>query len=430
MNMKHRTPKIWLALVPAVMLGCVADGVHSDSKAEQGKDPMAGKSKPTEEQMTQAPKVAEGINRFGFNLLGELMMEKKPGENMLVSPASISLNLQAVLFGSTGASRDGLMRALQFSGQTPKSLREGAYGLVYDLLKGDNRPLSIANSVWTIGDASLTPTFKETVERLYDAECRSVPDRSASSVKTINDWVKSNTRGRIDSIIDDLDPMARVFLVNAIAFDGEWVKPFDEKRTKPGDFTREDGKKVEAKFMEQSGEYRYASTPVGDAVALNYKGDEFSMILMLPLPGKPAAGLLDSLAKGNWETIVAAMPSREGSVRMPKWTFSDKYLLNEPLIAMGAGPAFSPSKDFLAMSPALSPEGYIGRVIHKTYVEVDEKGTKAAAVTGSEMRATSAPADEPFRFDANRPFVYAIVHAKTGTVLFIGLCGDPTQTTP
>lgn len=430
MNMKHRTPKIWLALVPAVMLGCVANGVHSDSTVEQGKDPMAGKSKPTEEQMTRAPKVADSINRFGFHLLGELMKEKRPGESMLVSPASISLNLQTVIAGSTGASRDGLLNALQLSGQAPESLRQGAYGLVYDLLKGDNRPLSIANSVWTIGDASLTPSFKETVERYYDAEGRSVPDRGASSVKTINDWVKANTRGRIDSIIDDLDPMAKVFLVNAIAFDGEWKEPFDEKRTTPGDFTTADGKKTEAKFMEQSGEYRYASTPMGDAVALNYKGDEFSMILMLPLPGKPASGLLGSLAMGGWESITGAMPSREGSVRIPKWTFSDKYLLNEALQAMGAKAAFSPSKDFLAMSPALSPEGYIGRVIHKTYVEVDEKGTKAAAVTGTEMRATSAPADEPFRFDANRPFVYAIVHNGSGTILFIGVCGDPAKTAP
>lgn len=206
MNMKH---KIWLVLAPAVLIGCVAKGIDHGSNPEQGKDPMAGKAKPTEEQMTQAPKVAEGINRFGFNLLGELMKEKKPGENMLVSPASISLNLQTVLAGSTGASRDGLMKALALSGQSPEALQQGAYGLVYELLAGENRPLSIANSVWTIGDVSLTPTFKETVERFYDAEGRSVPDRSASSVKTINDWVKSNTRGRIDSIIDDLDPKGK-----------------------------------------------------------------------------------------------------------------------------------------------------------------------------------------------------------------------------
>lgn len=430
MNMKRRNSIFALALVPAVVLGCVAGSGGAGPNADSGQNPMAGRAKPTEEQMTQAPRVADGINRFGFHLLGELLREKRPGESMLVSPASVSLNLQTVLAGSTGASQVGLLKALQFAGQSPDSLRQGAYGLVYDLLKGDNRPLSFANSVWTIGDATLTPSFKETVERYYDAEGLSVPDRSAGSVQSINDWVKANTRGRIDSIIDELDPLAQVFLVNAIAFDGEWKEPFDEKRTKPGEFTTADGKKVEAKFMEQSGEFRYSSGVAGDAVQLNYKGDEFSMILMLPPSGKPVSGLLEGLAKGEWDSAAGALASRQGSVRLPKWTFADKYLLNGPLKALGAEAAFSPSKDFAAMSPALAQEGFIGRVIHKTYVQVDEKGTKAAAVTGSEMVATAAPADEPFRFDANRPFVYAIRHNASGLLLFIGVCGDPTVTAP
>lgn len=375
--------------------------------------------------MKSAPALAQSINRFGFSLMERLPSVTADQPNLLVSPASISLNLQTALIGATGSSRDGLMKALELSGESPETIQAGAYGLVYGLLSGDDRSLSIANSVWTIGDAKFTPSYLSAVKSSYAAEALNVPDRSGPSIQRINDWVNVHTRERIAKIIDDLDPMARVFLVNAIAFDGKWKEPFDKNRTRADDFTTVSGKKVRADFMEQSGEFRYSGAGQSQVVQLDYQGGKFSMLLALPSSGT-MAGFVKGLADGGWDTLVGQMGSRPGTVRLPKWVFRDSFLLNDPLINLGAGPAFSPSKDWLALSPDLQPEGYIGRVLHKTYVEVDEEGTKAAAVTGTELRKTSARVDEPFKFDANRPFVYAIRHNESGLLLFVGICGDPT----
>lgn len=411
--------------LPFVLMGCWSSNPGKEANAKQ-QDPMEGRARPTEAQMEASPKVAGSVNQFGFNLLGLLAKSKKEGENMLVSPASISFNLQTVLVGTTGATQASLIEALALTGQTPQAIQQGAYGLVYEMLKGEDNALSIANSVWTVGGAKLTPDYLKTIRDAYAAEGRSLPDNSQKSVDEVNDWVKANTRDRIPSILDDIDPMARVILVNAIAFDGKWASPFDAKMTKEDDFTRGDGSKVKAPFMQKGGEFRYASTPAGDIVQLDYREGRFSMMLMLPVEGKSVNEFAASLAGGGWEALTAAMPSRDGTVRLPKWTFRDKYVLNDPLKTLGAGPAFTPSRDWLTMSPDLVPEAFIGRVIHKTYVEVDEEGTKAAAATGTEIRATAAPADQPFKFEANRPFAYAIRHNASGTILFIGICGDPT----
>lgn len=431
MNMKRKQPGLWLAAIPIVLLGCVGKGIAGSPERgiETGQDPMQGRAKPTEEQMQAAPGIAASMNSFGFNLIGQLSPPSAKEPNLLVSPASISLNLQTVLSGADGASREGLIKALALTGKSPEEIRSGAYGLVYDLLKGEDRVLSIANSVWTIGDAKLTPAFIQNVQASYAAEGLNVPDRAEASVKRINDWVKTNTRDRIPTIIDDLDPMAKVFLVNAIAFDGKWEEPFKKERTKDGDFDSIAGKKVKAKFMEQNGDYMYAKTPEAEVVRVVYQKAQYAMILALPKPATGVDKLLDTLKGGGWDTLVGSMSNHPGLVRFPKWTLRDGFMLNNPLQALGASAAFQPSTDWLSMSPDLKPEGFIGRVIHKTYIEVDEEGTKAAAATGTEMRATSAPApQEPFRFDANRPFVYAIQHVHTGALLFIGVCGDPTVT--
>lgn len=431
MNMKRKQPGLWLAAIPIVLLGCVGKGLAGspERSLETGQDPMQGRAKPTEEQMNAAPGIAASMNSFGFNLIGQLSPPSAKEPNLLVSPASISLNLQTVLSGADGASREGLIKALALTGKSPEEIRSGAYGLVFDLLKGEDQVLSIANSVWTIGEAKLTPAFLQNVQSAYAAEGLNVPDRSEASVQRINDWVKTNTRDRIPTIIDDLDPMAKVFLVNAIAFDGKWQDPFNKNRTQDGDFDSIAGKKVKAKFMEQNGDYMYAKTPEAELVRIPYREGRFAMILALPKPGMGVDKLLGTLSGGAWETLVGSMSSKPGLVRLPKWTLRDGFTLNSPLQALGASAAFQPSTDWLSMSPDLKPEGFIGRVIHKTYVEVDEEGTKAAAATGTEMRATSARApEEPFRFDAKRPFVYAIQHVNTGALLFIGVCGDPTVT--
>lgn len=421
MNMNTTRGTLFLAALAAVASGCIGKEIVAEPVTP---DRFQQRVKPTEEQMKTAPEVANSINGFGFELLGQLPAPDAARPNMLVSPTSISLNLQTVLAGADGKSRDSLIKALSLSGNSPEVIRQGAYGLVYGLLGGDEATLSIANSVWTIGDANFTPAYLKAVQS-YWAEAHSVSDRSAGSVQRINDWVKKNTRDRISKIIDELDPMARVFVINAIAFDGKWQEPFQKDRTEKGPFTTVANRKTEADFMNQSGDYRYAETADAKVVQLNFKDSKFSMVLALPTTGS-VADLAKSLKGGEWETLTGKMFSRPGSVRIPKWTFRDRFILNDPLVALGAGPAFTPSKDWLGMSPDLQPEGYIGRVIHKTFVEVDEEGAKAAAVTGTELRATSAPADPPFRFDASKPFLYAIRHNESGALLFVGICGDPT----
>ena len=249
---------------------------------------------------------------------------------------------------------------------------------------------------------------------------------SPATLDAINGWVKDNTDGLIERILDSLDPDLVMLLLNAVYFDGSWTTQFDPADTHSGTFTREDGSTVSVDMMSLDG----VDLPLGggdgyQAVELPYGGGAFSMVVVVPTGTGSARALLSRLDAAGWDDVLGGLRSTEVDlVSIPKFTLDYDVYLNDALKAMGMGIAFGPGADFTAMSP-MGDQMCIDFVRQKTFIQVDERGTRAAAVTGVGIKPTSF-----LGLVADHPFAFAIRERLSGTILFAGMIGDPTAEDP
>jgi serpin B len=238
--------------------------------------------------------------------------------------------------------------------------------------------------------------------------------------------VEDHTDGLIDTILEQLDPALVMLLVNAIYFDGAWATQFDPQDTRTQPFTRENASTVNVEMMSLTDvEVPTGGGPTYAAVELPYGGAAFSMVVVLPDPGTSARDFLATLDASAWDALTAGLTPRELDVlSLPKFTLTYDAYLNDALQAMGMDPAFRPGADFTRMSP-IGDQLCIDFVRQKTFIEVDERGTRAAAVTAVGIGVTSFSG-----FVVDRPFVFVIRERLSGTILFVGLVGDPTAQDP
>ncbi|MHB1194181.1 MAG: serpin family protein [Longimicrobiales bacterium] len=399
------------ALLPALLLSACGDPVG-----------------PGAEEITELPRaltssekaVIQSGNSFGLELMRQVAArDMRP--NVVLSPLSASMALGMALNGADGATFDAMRSTLGFGGLGQAEIN-GSYRSLLELLTGLDPQVrfDIANSVWANKNVPFHAAFLQAVQAAFDATVESRDFADAATLEAINAWVKANTGGLIEKILDQLDPSMAAILINAIYFDGTWTSSFDPAKTKSAAFTRENGSAAQVDMMNLSG----ATFPFGGgadytAVELPYGGQAFSMVVVVPNGGTTARAFLKGLDAARWEAILQGLTPREvDQVSIPKFTLAFDTYLNDPLIAMGMGPAFRSGADFTKMSP----DGVcIDYVRQKTYIDVDEKGTKAAAVTAVGMRVVSFTG-----LIADRPFVFAIRERLSGTLLFVGLVGDPT----
>ncbi len=327
----------------------------------------------------------------------------------------------------------------------------------------DQYELATANSLWVDKSYPLAKSYQQTIQKFYGSAeanaCDFVRQASQERVR-INAWVSQNTRDRIKDIIPAgvLSPETRLVIANAIYFKGNWTKPFDTARTASAAFARGDGSTAEVNMMYAPAldVVRYAafesdgslfSTPdmvdqnfdptqgyPGEhgyqALQLPYLGDRLSMIVILPRRADGLNKLLESFSAEKWEACRSALANRPVHVKLPRFKLETTYNLIPDLKSLGMLDAFSPEvADFggLTQSPSLEERLYISLVIHKAFVEVNEKGTEAAAATIVGMARAMAPVRRPFvpEFTANHPFLSAIVDTQTGAILFIGKVESP-----
>jgi serpin B len=286
--------------------------------------------------------------------------------------------------------------------------------------------MEIGNSVWLRTGFEPEDAYIENVETFFDARVSTLDFDDPMAADTINAWVSDATDGLIDGIVDPpIDPMTVAFLINAIYFEGDWTLQFDPADTRPGDFRRDDGSVASVPFMHQSeGEFPFAWTEDYVAVELPYGGEAFAMVVVVPRHDVTLDDFVAGFDADSWNSILESMTPSETMVALPKFKLEYEKSLNEALKALGMEPAFDPfTADFSRMHrDALALQLHISRVKQKAYVEVDEKGTKAAAVTSVEVGVTSAPP----MFTADRPFLFAIRERLSGTILFVGMVHDPT----
>lgn len=370
-----------------------------------------------------AERLISANTEFGFNLFAEII-EQDTGENVFISPLSVSTALAMTYNGAAGETQQAMAKALRLEGMDLGEVNRASAALLRSL--GGLNPeveLNIANSLWTRQGVEFRPDFLERNREHFGAEIASLDFNDPKAKQTINQWVDTNTKGKIDKIIEQIEPNDVMFLINAIYFNGTWLFPFDKEKTTERVFHLPDGTQKQHPMMSQPGKYLYLKGENFQAVKLPYRKPQIGMYVFLPDPDSSLEEFLSGLNAQDWETWMSQFKEGGGDIVLPRFKLEYESKLNDALKALGMGIAFGGSADFSAMSPG--PGLYIDRVKHKAVVDVNEEGTEAAAVTMVVM-AVSAPIFS-FDFVVDRPFFFVIRDENTGTVLFMGAVFKPEE---
>jgi serpin B len=413
-------------LVAVALLGCSGVTHSSISDNNQPSNSNAAMENEPNNTMDGAvdSRLVSANTTFGFKLFAEVA-KQDAGKNVFISPGSVGLALAMTYNGAVGETKAGMERALEIQGMNHAELNSAYAQLRQALESADPKvELNIANSLWARKGVTFNPDFIQRDKQFYGAEVTALDFGDPGAPATINSWVSDKTKGKINHIVDQIDAQSILFLINAIYFKGKWSIEFDKAKTKEDTFTTANQQK-RVPMMHQSGKYNYCEGKSFQAVSLPYGDGRASMYIFLPAQGTSLDEFQKSLTAANWESWMKQFAQTDGSVAVPRFKVEYEVGLNDALKALGMGIAFDANRaDFSGIVQG-SERAYISRVKHKTFAEVNEEGTEAAAVTSVEMRTTSARIQKTFEMVVDRPFFCAIRDNKTGTVLFVGSITDP-----
>ncbi len=363
-------------------------------------------------------------NRFGFELFRELAEEDD--ENLFISPSSIITALAMTYNGAEGETKTAMEETLNFQGMSLEEVNAAFRDLLTVLQNPDPRvELSVANSLWAREGLNFYEDFLERNNTFYNAKISFLDFSEDQAADEINSWVKEQTGGRIEQLVTPpISPETILFLINAIYFYGEWSEPFDPDMTRDNDFQRYDGTVSPVPTMFRYDNFRYLENDLFQAVSLPYgENERVNMYLFLPKPDNDLKQFHTELNQANWDRWIASFGSMEGELGLPKFSFDYEVSLNDALKLLGMEIAFDGNRaDFSSMHP-VPPDLYISEVKHKSFIEVNEEGTEAAAATSVEDVVTAMP--ETFSMIIDRPFFFAIADDMTGTILFMGSVVQP-----
>ena len=356
-----------------------------------------------------------GVNEFGLKLYRSLYNKEK----VFISPLSVSLALSMTAYGARGTTEQEMIATLGFGSATRDQVGGYYKKMVPSLVDADNRTtLEIANSIWVKDVISLRPDFSNGVKDYFKADIFSRDFSTKSLIDEINKWCSDKTHGLIKKAADNLDPSTIMALVNALYFNGKWSNEFDKATN--GKFTALNSSSVSSKMMSRTGSYKYAAAGGYRMVSVPYGNGAFVMDLILPEEASADAfnNAVKGLTWGVYSSLINNEHSAEVCVTMPVFKMEYENELQDILAAMGMPSAFGGSANFSGITDDTAL--CISKVIHKTLVDVDEKGTEAAAVTIVDMKMTSAGPGNTIYFTADRPFIFAIRETSTNSLLFIG----------
>lgn len=380
---------------------------------------------------------AEADHEFGLALYARL--RQKPG-NLFFSPFSIRTAFGMAYAGARGQTATQMSRALHF-GSSAQALHETLGRIIRRLNApaADTYELAVANSLWAQEGAPLQKEFLDLVTRHYGSSIHPVDflHSAEAARQAINRWVEDRTKQRIRDLIPPrgVDQGTRLVLANAVYFKGLWELQFPKAATRDEPFYLEDGRSVQTPLMHQLKEVRYARGDGFQAVDLGYRGGDLSMLVLLPDKKDGLGDLETKLSARLLDTCISNMAVREVKVFLPRFTLTWDALMTTPLRELGMPLAFTPGQaDFSGINGVAPPQEnalYISAVFHKAFIEVNEKGTEAAAATAITMAPTAAmvPSKPPAIpiFRADHPFLFAIRDHKSGAILFLGRMADPTH---
>lgn len=387
------------------------------------KNPVTPDNPPPRELTSAEKSLVESDNKFGLKLFREICAEENDS-NVFISPLSVSMALGMTYNGANGETQEAMQNALELSGLSLEEVNQ-SYKSLIELLTGLDPKVrfDIANSIWYRQGWDFEQDFLNLCKEYFDALVTGLDFSHPDAPKTINAWVDQSTNGKIKEIVDDpINPFFVMFLINAIYFKGNWTYQFDPDLTKDDKFILPDGVTKPCQMMSQLGDFKYFSNPVFQAIDLPYGDGEFSMTIFLPRPEADINSLIAEFSPESWDEWVSSFSEQSLELFLPRFKLECEFGLNQVLKSMGMEIAFDPDRaDFTKM---FKPGGiWISRVKHKTFVEVNEEGTEAAAVTSVVMGTASV--NPIMRVD--RPFVFAIRENHSQTILFIGKVVNPSS---
>lgn len=364
----------------------------------------------------------DACNGFAFDLYGRYSVDEG---NILFSPYSISTALSMTYEGARGETAEEMEAVFGFLEDPSERLPSVAR--IYNTLNEEGRDYALhtVNALWIQRDYPVQEDYIDAIVSYYGGDVNALdfvaePDESRV---TINDWVEERTNDRIKDLFPSgsIDADVRLVLTNAIYFKGDWLYEFDEEATNEEEFHVTPTTSVEVDMMSLRDDFNYAETDELQLLELPYTGEDVSMLILLPKRGHmgDVEAQLSAERLGEW---VDMMEGAAVNVYLPRFTFETKYFMMEDLAEMGMPTAFTDAADFSGMTG--NRELFIDKVIHQAYIEVNEKGTEAAAATGVSMRLSAAMPGEVFR--ADHPFIFLIRDMDTGVILFMGRVTDPS----
>ena len=431
--MEPKTDMLWLFAALAVLFiisaGCTGTIPAQPASPVNEKTPVGVSANSTRA-------VADANNRFAFDLYSRLARNSRlAGSNIFFSPFSISSALAITYEGANGKTANEIRSVFYFPADNTQR-REGFTGLNAGINRVDTAySLHTANAMWAEKTHPFLAEYTTTAERYYGANTTNLDfkNQPEESRITINQWVENETENRIRNLVPAgaIDTVTKLVITNAIYFKGSWVKEFDKNKTVNTAFTTGSGNTVQVPMMQRTDEkavYRYAETGDLQILSMPYEhagGRELSMIVLLP-KGNNLTAAEESMSADRLSALSQTATSRRVMVYFPKIKLETEYHLPETLAAMGMPTAFSGAADFSGMDG--TQDLYINDVIHKTYLDVNEEGTEAAAATAVILRGKGMAREEPVPiFRADHPFVFLIEDTETGNILFMGRVTNPVS---
>jgi serpin B len=379
------------------------------------------------------PELVRGNNEFALDLYGKLA---QGDGNRFISPFSISCALAMTYAGARGETAAQVAKAMHFN-LPPGKLHPAFHGLFADLYNRNDsaagpeggRPVELltANALWTQSGQRILPEFQKLIESNYEGGLFPVDFRQAPAAtrEYINHWVEEQTKGKIKDLLkpQNIDAKTVVILTNAIYFKALWASPFAAQLTKPDDFHTSSAEKTRVDLMHLSGRFRYAEDALAQTLELPYQGGKLSMVVVLPRATDGLGRLESSLSLAKLDGWLSSLAQRRVEISLPRFKLTAEAELKAALSALGMPAAFIGGQaDFSGITG--NRDLVISAVVHKAFVEVEEKGTEAAAATGVVMARTSVVM-APTIFRADHPFLFLIRDNRNGTILFLGRLARP-----
>ncbi|NLO51117.1 MAG: serpin family protein [Bacteroidales bacterium] len=356
-------------------------------------------------------------NDFGIQLFQKVAVAEP--DNLMLSPLSASVALTMLMNGAEEETYNQINTMLGYDGMTAAEVNEAYRSLVTQLLAADaSVQLSLANAVWYRNSFVAKAAFLQTMQEDFDAQVQGLDFGSPAALTTINGWASDNTNGKIDKVLNEISSDAVMFLMNALYFKGSWSQKFDKNQTNEAAFHYHDGSTGYIPTMHGQVPARLVASPAYQAIEIYYGRKNFSMIILLPDADIDA--LTESLTPALWNDLTQQLDAgyeRDVDLSMPQFSFDYEKNLNDALMALGMMDAFFPG--IANLTGIADAALHVSFVKQNTFVDVNEDGTEAAAVTTIGIELTSA-GDLPPQFIVDRPFLFFIREQTTNTLMFAG----------